>query len=690
MPTNLNAPALYSLDFENFVKHPEIEGNTVISVDSELAPLSRFDDEIWDFTFVQGPKMYWSNWTTDPEIPLNQELTNEMKTVFYSVVLAYPKGGLRRNKKSYKQYQQVLIKLARMMQNVGTCYSKALSNNMFQHSLQISMVNAFSDKTWSASNASAMKSIFGAMIKLVADHPDYPFLPMSSENYGKFSPLLSKLQKGAKNDTDRTKLIPSRIYSGLIRSVLADLHAIEPHLNDLKDLMYLIGHDATAGATNYDIYRNNKKRIRRARGGSFMRLRDLDVTTHKSFKELLMEHDLVNLFARLNQEEVTVYEQIFDTLSRYQARAILAVYIFTGMRSHEIELIPYDCIENLNINGFGETVLINTHTSKLNKGEATESLHWVTDKNGALAVKVLQALAHCFHAIRGSRNTFPEDEVPLILAPEFFEKKGAHYDFSTRNLSGMFKSSEFPYPFAVQAEDIEELERFDGLRDWQVELTEKVDGKERLKDWKFAPHQFRRALCVYAARSGLVELTDLASQLKHLSQSMTAMYTENSAFAETFVVKNGKIKAEHKVVEEFRAAQLLNMSDAFHRDILESRATGPVGDKMNLAQKSGKLPKIFTDRESTARAIKNGQTSYRETIVGGCTKSDYCEAYELDEVVPCVFDCASASLNNEKLAKYANNLEAQLKHTSKHSPFGREAEAHLKRIKLKLIEEAEV
>jgi hypothetical protein len=140
---------------------------------------------------------------------------------------------------------------------------------------------------------------------------------------------------------------------------------------------------------------------------------------------------------------------------------------------------------------------------------------------------------------------------------------------------------------------------------------------------------------------------------------MTALYAENSTYAESFLIdEQGKPLDNNSVFQSFRDSQAFNTSVRFHEQVIKSKTQllGPVGGEIQRAKNRGTLPKMLTDRAETEKAVKQGRYSYKETPVGGCTLKGSCPHFAVDIVLPCTSGCKDAILKPEKLQIYVDSL----------------------------------
>lgn len=662
-----------------------IDPATIMSTDKAGLPLSRFEDDEWDYSFQQGALLNFSSWHEGEQDELFYELKLQMKSIFF-VLIATPEARFRERFKTHPNYLAVLRKMAKLAHRSGCSFANASNNSFFQAAIRQSIANTVGDPVRISGNSapSLLKKI-----RYVETRPDTASVLgislFSPEDYEHVLTLLSKSNKD--RTSERTPLIPSNIYAGLIDSLSKEITYIEPYLDAIRSFFDRYYSDLEYFCFSYNTYKSKRRNMiekTKIWGNEFPH--DVDKPHPKKFQsrdESKKESGLSDVFdTRCNQVS---YKGLWLYLTELQKACSLTCLVFSGMRMHELEVMPYNCIERVSVKGFGEVIALKTHTSKLNQGEYSKPMLWVTNELTARAVHIAQVIADCFAMhMNGTANLPDKSKMPLwfSLRPTA-QKRLIHYDYPTRTMDGL--STWKPLSnLLVDQEAIDELETFDAFRDWRLKVGQA---------WPFANHQFRRALVVYASRSGMVSLPSLGSQLKHLSLMMTALYAENSSFAENFILDDeGNIPESHGVVREFREERLFNMSLSFHENVIKakSKLTGGTGKFIQKDKERGRLPKVMSSRKETEKGMREGQLSYIDTVVGGCMRKEVCESYGVDDVVPCVFGCPDSIIGGDggkKLKAYAEDLEWGLEELDKGSPAYRTTESELRKIKVKLLEE---
>jgi len=645
------------VDFEE-IKKTGIDPDTVITTDAKGNPLSRFKDDIWDFSFEQGHPLNFASWLAGEPDDQFHEIKLQLKTIWF-VLLVTPETRIRGKVKAFQRYHVQLRKVARLAHRVGCSFANASDNSEFQVAIRQSIANILDDKE----NIKSCQdlSIMLRKIHYINEMPETSAIVGVSlfrpDDFDQAIILLKSRARVEKTIKNRTPLIPSRIYSLLINSLSRELDYAESYLETIRSFFHRYYTEMEFFAFQEESLKSKFRLTREkfeSRGEKFpFKKSELKFDKFQSRNEAARESGLSNLFETRCKN--VSYKALMFYLMELQKLCAMTCLVVSGMRTHELQVLPYHCIERVSIKGFGDVAAFKSHTSKLNNGEYTDAMLWVTNELGEKAVRVAQVIAECFY-IHGTGAMDPPNtsKLPLWLSSKpNAQKRLIHYDFPMTKM-GSISDVKFLSSFTIAQEDIDELETFDALREWNLSVGDV---------WPYTNHQCRRALVVYASRSGMVSLPSLGSQLKHLSIAMTALYAENSSFAENFIIdEEGNIPLSHNVVREFREEQVFNMSLSFHEKVIDakSRLSGGKGKIIQKDKDASTLPAVMSSRKATEKGIREGRVAYRETVVGGCMRKEVCDSYGIDDVIPCVFDCAESIIGGDggkKLKAYAEDLE---------------------------------
>jgi hypothetical protein len=312
----------------------------------------------------------------------------------------------------------------------------------------------------------------------------------------------------------------------------------------------------------------------------------------------------------------------------------LVILSFTGMRATEAENLPYDCLSETRLDGVTHYT-IEGITTKLSGGRPRRAC-WVTSLLAARAVRLAQRLSGEAHRALGAQGYAESTDGSHLLFCRMGLCPGYEYvaNRAASNVDDDIKAlRERVFP-TITVEDIAELKRIDMHRAWEDEPKYALG-----QQWPFTRHQLRRALALYAHRSGLVTLPTLKRQLQHITQEMSMYYARGSAFAKGFIDTDrthfAKEWAETQGLSEYLAyaGQVLFSDERLfggHAAWVQSRAV----------QAS---PVSVYSREHTMRMFGKGELAYRETVLGGCASVEPCKSTPLDWMR---LDCLESNCRN--------------------------------------------
>lgn len=141
------------------------------------------------------------------------------------------------------------------------------------------------------------------------------------------------------------------------------------------------------------------------------------------------------------------------------------------------------------------------------------------------------------------------------------------------------------------------------------------------KPWPLAWHQLRRTGAVNMQASGLVSDASVQYQLKQATRAMALYYGQGRSV----VRLNKKAKGEYiRTMYEVLGKQISGL--------FAERFVSPYGEQ----RKTGILRIVKPeDSKKLAIAARTGAVSWRETLLGGCTKIGACEYGGIDNVARC-------------------------------------------------------
>jgi hypothetical protein len=311
----------------------------------------------------------------------------------------------------------------------------------------------------------------------------------------------------------------------------------------------------------------------------------------------------------------------------------LVILSFTGMRAMEAENLPYDCLSETRLDGVTHYA-IEGITTKLSGGRPRRAC-WVTSPLAARAIRLAQRLSGEAHRAHGAQDYAEStDGSHLLFCRMGLRREGYVANRAANNIHDdieAFRERVFP---TITVEDIAELKRVDMHRAWEDEPKYALG-----QQWPFTRHQLRRALALYAHRSGLVTLPTLKRQLQHITQEMTMYYARGSAFAKGFIDTDKTHFAKEWVETQGLSEYLAYAEQVLFSD--ERLFGGHAAWTQSRAVQAS--PVSVYSREQTVRMFGKGELAYRETVLGGCASVEPCKSTPLDWMR---LDCLESNCRN--------------------------------------------
>lgn len=446
-------------------------------------------------------------------------------------------------------------------------------------------------------------------------------------------------------------VIPTRFYLQIINVTGALLDQICPNIKELDTLICKFSDE------HYGIGRGTQKS--RGLGGKRHYRPDL----HMAIKE----HGLHDLFkGEFECQSRLVFQRIILKL-QYVMKTVIQLY--TGMREQEVMRMSYNCISEVSYRtpfqdpkristDLGQCVSVLSTTTKYS-GYKMEG-RWLAPKEVTRAVEGAQAICRGLATLYGIDVG---DECPLFLSPSVIgfirgAKKVAVANFVSEKTQLAGFSS-----MLITAEDLAELSLTDQSRDFWNEPAYQVG-----QPWPLTGHQYRRSLAFYGSSSGFVSLPTLRSQFKHLSLAMARYYANGFNKLRTmfgyydqgrgeFVLPKNHIAYDYQMAIPMSVANQL-IADLLHSDAPQFGGVGTYVEKQRGRVLSGEIS-VEELRADTQRRVKNGDISFRETLLGGCTKFGRCNSFLLGDFLSCL-TCESAVIKLERIEVVISDSRSEL------------------------------
>ena len=650
-------------DTTELVNRSGIDPEYVIARDKVGNVLSRFKHNKWDCRIYGAGSTFnfdtwWNTNTRGPMDALALRLTEEIKVLFWLCMFETTANAGRSRGMSYlSQVLGILRAIAKMAHALNLPLAEADTNAQFQVALRSSIANV--DHGFASPVA---------IMALLKDAAFWHQLKTVECSLARLVPeadlthLLTLLQSKTRileDQQEQYPLIPTRLLGKIISGAREQLKTAEPYLLRLEDYIKAVNADPSLCA-NKGSYRDNLKRVRRLHPNCTFKTWPEVEGQSLSTAETLEKFGLTTYAKQAGLKDLT---SIDGHITHLQVLCIFLIHAYSGMRRSEVRVMPFEPTVDSVAKGLGNLPVFISHLKKFTqRGNYSRPLVWATCEEGLYAARIAQQLSR----LKWFRNhpggeTLPSN-IPLFIGDEFTNTgPQIHYSlpiattpFETRN----WRAASQSLGLLIEAEDLEELLVFDAFRAGDENPDFAVG-----KLWTVKSHQLRRSVAVYASRSGMVSLPTLKTQFKHLSVVMTALYSENSSYAQNFLMdESGRPIDDDSAVMSFRDAIAFNTSVRFHEQVIQSEGElrGPIGVDLQRAKDSNNLPKIFLNREETQMAVKQGRFSFKETPVGGCVLKGSCPHFAIDLVLPCTSSCKHAILKPEKLKSYIESLRFDL------------------------------
>lgn len=611
---------------ESGIPSPEF----IVSRDLNLKPLSRFIDNIWD----------WSYYTPhNSECKLNFEILRghdetvnfdnliiESKCIIF--IIAWICNGRNLSPYTAKSYLRLIGKLIAFgASKLGLI--NALNNNLFISNFM---------KQQSGFYSTLLLSLYNKLTNISEN-----IIPTIKIKDSTLKEIAKKSKQYYKSHKQHPP-IPTRIYTKILNSLNDFINKTIKVLPSLLIFIDRLISDKYLGL-NMSAQRNMfhnlniplKERVYRDNFKNFVSKQNLDLI---EYLNLFGVNSLINFRYLI----VDIFLSVKITILAY-----------TGARSVEIEYLNDTCLRKKKING-NDIFIIDGVSSKLHHGIAKKS-SWITNHTAVIAINLAKDLSSLLYKLSSDKN---EDR--LLMPMHLSYLKDSNYTSNDKNKEKINSISIYKQKtifrkslyFKITQNDIHELELIDPFRNWRDEKKFKVDC-----NWNLTAHQFRRSLALYASKSGIVSLTSLKSQLQHLTETMTAYYSNGCVSATNI------LGGSSDFVDDYNDAQPESEEASYIMNVImnDEKLFGAHGNW--ICKKERKFICI-EDRQKLHEQFKNRQMAYQETILGGCTTTGPCKEKAMRNLVACL-DCTGAVIKPSKLdrvIKSQQNLVSQLDRSS--------------------------
>lgn len=580
---NLDAKLMFPLEHtppDSFnILHDDLPADEfVVSRSSTGAIISLYRDMVWDFTVYhpdgKPSPLLFTYWDQGELTPERQELVKEIKHIFFILIWLRDKSPLSFG--TLRNYLTITREIAKFAELKHTTLKKVIGNNK----LFLEFVRSQSSGWFIETLSSLLLLLIGSSYQKLAIKIVEPEIIKN----------LQKQNKQYRASLNQHAPIPTRIYSEILANLICYLEDWE-QVSD--ELMHIVR----------ECYEHKLK-----------------CKNKRAYFHAILEKvsDPLRDFINTHTGQLSI-KQISSLITATQCICKLVIQAFTGMRDEEAQTIPYQCIKEV-ISNSQKHYLILGRTTKLNQGNA-QITQWITSIEGLKAVRIAQKIAdyiyqiHDDQPIQNSSNVF---QYPLFISASYFgfSSKPIESTISQYRIGTLYSKQVIDKLIPkIELTDIEELEQIDPHRAWRSEEKFLIG-----QYWPFTTHQLRRSLALYAQRSGLVSLPSLRRQLQHITNEMTGYYAKGSTSAKNLINED-----KSHFANEWQQTQVESNSLGYIFNVLMSN-TSLYGGHIHWLENTLKNEEgmIIFDRKQTLQRFKKGEISYKETIIGGCTKVGTC------------------------------------------------------------------
>jgi hypothetical protein len=297
---------------------------------------------------------------------------------------------------------------------------------------------------------------------------------------------------------------------------------------------------------------------------------------------------------------------------------------FSMMRIEEGWSLRSTCLDIEHDERFGPIYLLRGPTTKtVQDGDA----RWITSPSAAVAVEAMSCISrlrmiaaeadpdvpttpeHMHNPYLIVRTYEPWNRAharcnPMDVRPQFF-----HYSQVKNAWPNLFDENEL----RMTDEDLRVARLVTPTLDADTFSVGKV--------WPLAWHQLRRTGAVNMQASGLVSDASVQYQLKHATRAMSLYYGQGYS----------RVRLNQSTQDEYIRTMYEVLGKQIAR-LFSDRFVSPHGE----ARKDEILRLVDpSDNKKLTAAARNGKVSWRETLLGGCTKIGPCEYGGVDNIARC-------------------------------------------------------
>ncbi|MGY8832341.1 MAG: integrase [Pseudomonadales bacterium] len=373
-------------------------------------------------------------------------------------------------------------------------------------------------------------------------------------------------------------------------------------------------------------------------------------------RQAIKDHGLTSVFA--GEFECSHKRNLQRVLIKMQHVVKTVIHLYTGMRDQEVMRMPYQCLSDRVV----RPVVVDDQGIERDKQQSVNVLSTTTKFTGFKKVgawfapgEVVKAVEVAQAICRGLAKLYKIELdacCPLFLNPSIVGYSRSSAEVGVTSFPGRVTEGTALHGLSIQAEDLLELAQSDPSRDFYNEPAFAVG-----QPWPLTSHQFRRSLAFYGRSSGFLSLPTVRTQFKQMTIQMARYYANGFDNLRTifgyydekekdFVLPNNHFAFDFQMAMPMSVANQL-IADLMFKEEPLFGGTGSYMERQKKRLKAGDI-KIEDIRTDTELRVKNGEISYRPTLLGGCTKVGRCDSFMLGDYTECL-SCEGAVIKPSML-----------------------------------------
>ncbi|QLE07759.1 hypothetical protein HYD28_01525 [Pseudoalteromonas shioyasakiensis] len=556
----------------------------VLSINQEGQIVSRYGDDVWDFTSFGGDTKY-KFYEYDET---NKKL---FKQLMYYIIYSHLFPG------KYRSLNAYYIPLSAVFRSCSS--ANVIASELHRYP---KVIEGFA-KQYAQKSPSLVNSAVCYFNKILKNREQIGFTLLDDAGIALYKQFDPKHQSG------QNAYIPNRIWLKFVQNLDEILNNFELYKDELSNLYnYLAG----------TVKSNLNKVTSHYEASPFNKHSSSNKERYNgSFEDYLNEHGLMELFEKyvsrpaLNNGSTYNIDQFSCLLNSIVISCYLYVLYYSIMRKEEALSLRVGCFVLDRDERLGDYCLLVGETTKT---DPDNDARWVVPKRLERVISVAETLV----GWKLRHVTTSDFSAPLFQNMAVWQashrtsktRKIGDYSSVTAKAEKVFK----PQLFKITQEDYSEA----------LALTPSLAKQEWFKvgqSWKFNFHQFRRTLAVHFALNK-VSASSVQQQMKHGTREQQFHYQNNA----------GRLRlnqnAEREVVNEYYAEMARNITSVVQGELIAPHSKSPVKPEVIHFIKDG-------DRKKLLKAQKNGAIVCRSNIIGFCLKQGVCEFGGFDSIVNC-------------------------------------------------------